>query len=118
MKRSKWTLLTAGVALTWIGTVSAPALAQTIDVVRAAQAAQVDKIQVDKIAQSNPPAAPRGTQSPMVKPPDAASGVNGQNGADSAPSATNPDNMPIKRPDKPTNDKMSRQPPASGANAK
>lgn len=114
MKRSKWTLLSAGVALTWIGTASVPASAQTIDVVRAAQAAQVDrtqvdKIQVDTIAQSSPPSAPPAAQSPMVKPPDAASGPT---------SATNPDNMPIKRPDKPTNDKMSRQPPASGANAK
>jgi hypothetical protein len=115
MKRSKWTRLTAGVALAWIGTGSAPAPAQTIDVVRAAQAARVDKIWVDQVAQSNPQPAPPAAQPPMVKPPEAASGPRGQN---SQTSPANPDNMPIKRPDKPTNDKMSRQPPASGANAK
>ncbi|WP_144143234.1 hypothetical protein [Paraburkholderia sp. BCC1884] len=46
---------------------------------------------------------------PMVKPPEAASGAGG---------SSNPDNMPIKRPRKPTNDKMMHTPPASGANAK
>ncbi|MFM0739750.1 hypothetical protein PQQ51_21120 [Paraburkholderia xenovorans] len=45
----------------------------------------------------------------MVKPPEAASGSTG---------SSNPDNMPIKRPDKPTNDRMMHAPPASGANAK
>jgi hypothetical protein len=45
----------------------------------------------------------------MVKPPQAtADGTNPHN----------PDNMPIKRPRKPTNDKMMRTPPASAANAK
>ncbi len=110
MKRSKWTMLTTGVALVWIGSSSAPALAQTVDVVRAAQAAQVDKI-----AEANPQPAQPAAQPPMANPPGAASGPSGQSGPTNS---TNPDNMPIKRPDKPTNDKMSRQPPASGANAK
>lgn len=116
MKRSKRILLTAGVALALGGIAGigdAPTLAQTVDIVRAAQAAQVDRPAMDhpvvKIAQSNPQPAPPAAQSPMVKPPDAAAGP---------ASATNPDNMPIQRPDKPTNDKMSRQPPASAANAK
>jgi hypothetical protein len=40
-----------------------------------------------------------------VKPPPAA--------ASGAASATNPDNMPVKNPDKPTNDKSSKaRPPA------
>jgi hypothetical protein len=43
----------------------------------------------------------------MVKPPDAASG-----------GSNNPDNMPVKKPRMPTNDKMMRNPPASAANAK
>jgi hypothetical protein len=43
----------------------------------------------------------------MVKPPAQASG-----GSD------NPDNMPVKKPRKPTNDKMMHDPPASAANAK
>jgi hypothetical protein len=45
----------------------------------------------------------------MIKPPEAASGSGG---------ASNPDNMPIKRPRQPPNDKMMHEPPASGANAK
>jgi hypothetical protein len=49
-------------------------------------------------------------QTPMVKPPPAA--------ASGAASATNPDNMPVKTPDKPTNEKIIRSPPASAANAK
>ncbi|CAB3799575.1 hypothetical protein [Pararobbsia alpina] len=45
----------------------------------------------------------------MVKPPQSpASGVD----------AHNPDNMPIKRPEQPTNDPMSRPPPASGPTPK
>ncbi|MCC8391259.1 hypothetical protein LJ656_01550 [Paraburkholderia sp. MMS20-SJTR3] len=55
------------------------------------------------------PSAPPDSHAPMAKPPEAASGAGG---------ASNPDNMPIKRPDKPTNDHMSHPPPASGANAK
>ena len=54
-------------------------------------------------------AAQQSAAASMVKPPEAASG---------ADSASNPDNMPIKRPRKPTNDKMMHEPPASGANAK
>jgi hypothetical protein len=42
----------------------------------------------------------------MVKPPSEASG------------GDNPDNMPVKKPRKPTNDKMMHYPPASAANAK
>jgi hypothetical protein len=45
----------------------------------------------------------------MAKPPEAASGSGG---------SSNPDNMPIKRPRQPTNDRMMHEPPASGANAK
>lgn len=41
----------------------------------------------------------------MVQPPQAP-----VSGAD----ARNPDNMPIKRPDKPTHDPIARRPPASG----
>jgi hypothetical protein len=46
----------------------------------------------------------------MVKPPPAA--------ASGAASATNPDNMPVKKPRKPPNDDMSVHPPASATNAK
>ncbi|MEX3809903.1 hypothetical protein AB3X96_06460 [Paraburkholderia sp. BR13439] len=53
--------------------------------------------------------APPDSHAPMAKPPEAASGAGG---------SSNPDNMPIKRPTKPTNDHMSHEPPASGANAK
>lgn len=53
--------------------------------------------------------APRDSGASMVKPPEAASGAGG---------SSNPDNMPIKRPSKPTNDRMMHPPPASGANAK
>ncbi|HEY2022396.1 hypothetical protein [Paraburkholderia sp.] len=55
------------------------------------------------------PGVPGDSHSPMVKPPEAASGSGG---------SSNPDNMPVKRPPKPTHDPMSREPPASGANAK
>lgn len=47
---------------------------------------------------------------PMVRPPPPAA-------PDSA-SATNPDNMPVKKPRKPTNDKMTHDPPASATNAR
>ena len=53
--------------------------------------------------------APQDSNAPMAKPPEAASGSGG---------SSNPDNMPIKRPRKPTNDRMMHEPPASGANAK
>lgn len=45
----------------------------------------------------------------LVKPPAGASG---------AASTTNPDNMPIKKPTRPTHDNMSRDVPASAAKAK
>ena len=54
--------------------------------------------------------APQTGGTPMVKPPPAA--------ASGAASATNPDNMPVKKPRKPPNDDMSVHPPASAANAK
>jgi len=41
----------------------------------------------------------------MVKPPEAAG-------------TANPDHMPVKRPPKPTHDKMTHKPPASAAEAK
>jgi hypothetical protein len=96
MKRSRWAVLLAGVTLaTGIGANGPMAFAQT------AKPAQ---------AQQKPaPAAPQNDSSSMVKPPEAASGSGGSN---------NPDNMPIKRPDQPTNDRMTHAPPASGANAK
>jgi hypothetical protein len=53
--------------------------------------------------------APPDHNAPMIKPPEAASGSGG---------ASNPDNMPIKRPRQSTNDRMTHEPPASGANAK
>jgi len=54
--------------------------------------------------------APQAGGTPMVKPPPAAT--------PDAASATNPDNMPVKKPGKPTNDKMSHGVPASATNAK
>jgi hypothetical protein len=63
---------------------------------------------VNAVAQTAP-SAPPDSHAPMAKPPDAASSAGG---------ASNPDNMPIKRPARPTNDRMSHEPPASGANAK
>ncbi|QQC64865.1 hypothetical protein [Paraburkholderia ginsengisoli] len=60
------------------------------------------------LAQTPKPASPD-NNAPMIKPPEAASGSGG---------ASNPDNMPIKRPRQPTNDRMTHEPPASGANAK
>jgi hypothetical protein len=47
---------------------------------------------------------------PMVKPPPAA--------ASGTATAANPDNMPMKKPRKPTNDKMMHDPPASATNAR
>jgi hypothetical protein len=57
-----------------------------------------------KAPTQNTPAADSGAS--MVKPPSEASG------------GENPDNMPVKKPRKPTNDKMMHYPPASAANAK
>ncbi|WP_245253697.1 hypothetical protein [Paraburkholderia sp. LEh10] len=53
---------------------------------------------------------PQAGGTPMVKPPPAA--------ASGAASATNPDNMPVKKPRKPTNDDMMHAPPASATNAR
>lgn len=58
-------------------------------------------------ARAQPPASPVGAS--MVQPPQSpASGV----------SAHNPDNMPIKRPQKPPRDPIARRPPASATHAK
>ncbi len=81
---------------------------------RAATAAAVASILVaagngSAFAQSpNSPAAPRQDSASMLKRPQATS--DGTN-------PDNPDNMPIMRPRKPTNEKMMRTPPASAANA-
>ncbi|MFM0671942.1 hypothetical protein [Paraburkholderia sediminicola] len=101
MERSRWAVLTAGVALAVAGTNGTVAFAQTAKPGQAQQAGQTTQ----KPAQ----AAPQNDNSSMVKPPEAASGSGG---------SSNPDNMPIKRPTKPTNDRMTHEPPASGANAK
>ncbi|ORC50207.1 hypothetical protein B2G74_14635 [Burkholderia sp. A27] len=58
---------------------------------------------------TQPKQAAQSDTASMVKPPESASGSGG---------SSNPDNMPIKRPRHPTNDKMMHEPPASGANAK
>jgi hypothetical protein len=57
--------------------------------------------QAQTVAQQSP--------SPMAKSPMMASG---------AASAANPDNMPVKKPSKPTDDQMIRAHPASEAKAK
>jgi hypothetical protein len=109
MERRRLAMLTAGIALAWLGTSGisgATAPAQTVDLAQAAPAARVDQIAQSGARPDDTQPAPSTATAPMVKPPNSASGSN------------NPDNMPIKRPDEPTNDKMSRQPPASGANAK
>ena len=54
--------------------------------------------------------APQAGGARMAKPPPAA--------ASGAASATNPDNMPVKKPRKPANDDMSHSPPASSTTAK
>jgi hypothetical protein len=79
----------------------APTLASTAVVIAAALASGAASAQ--KAPMQNAPDA----GASMVKPPDEASG-----------SSTNPDNMPVKKPRKPTNDKMMHYPPASAANAK
>jgi len=61
------------------------------------------------LAHAQSPSAPSNASASMVQPPQfPASGVN----------AHNPDNMPVKRPTKPTNDPIARRPPASAAHAK
>ena len=54
--------------------------------------------------------APQAPGAPIVKPPPAA--------ASGAERATNPDNMPVKKPRKQPNDDISHSPPASATNAK
>jgi hypothetical protein len=118
MERSKWTALTAGVALALAGTNGTMAFAQTVKPGPAQQAQQAGQGGVGgqtAQTQTRTPmrkpaqAAPQTNSSPMLRPPEAASGSSG---------SSNPDNMPIKRPTKPTNDRMTHEPPASGANAK
>ncbi|MEM5455878.1 hypothetical protein VSR69_13725 [Paraburkholderia phytofirmans] len=104
MERSRWAALTAGVALAVAGTSGTVTFAQTAKPGTAQQAGQTGQ------TTKNPAqAAPQNDNSSMVKPPESASGSGG---------SSNPDNMPIKRPTKPTNDRMTHEPPASGANAK
>ncbi|SIT37988.1 conserved exported hypothetical protein [Paraburkholderia ribeironis] len=91
MKRSRWSKLMGGIAFAVVSASGVVAFAQAA---QAAQAAQP---------------APQDSNASMIKPPEAASGSGG---------SSNPDNMPIKRPRKPTNDKMMHEPPASAANAK
>jgi hypothetical protein len=116
MKRSRWIKLTASMALVMAGATSAMAFAQVADFVRAVEAAQVNRMtpvaqtaQANQATQTAQNAPQNNAPSPMVKPPDSASGSGGSN---------NPDNMPVKRPTQPTNDRMMHAPPASGANAK
>lgn len=99
MERNRMAALTAGVALVMVGAVGTVAVAQTANPGPYTSPA------------TRPPeqAAPQTDGASMVKPPEAAPGSDG---------SSNPDNMPIKRPRKPTNDKMMHAPPASGANAK
>ncbi|WP_025599740.1 hypothetical protein [Burkholderia sp. WSM2230] len=100
MKRSTLAALTAAAALLALGAGETAAWAKT----DAAPPKQTTH--TTQAAQANQPGD---AASSMVKPPESASGATG---------SSNPDNMPIKRPRKPTNDKMMHEPPASGANAK
>jgi len=100
MKRSTFAALGAAAALLAAGATQAAAWAKT-DMAAPKHPAQA--------AQTAQTAQPADAASSMVKPPESASGATG---------SSNPDNMPIKRPRKPTNDKMMHEPPASGANAK
>jgi hypothetical protein len=100
MERSRWAALTAGAALAVAGASGTVALAQAARPAQTAPTAQ---------SAQSPQTAPQNDGAPMAKPPPAASGSG---------DSVNPDNMPIKRPRKPTNDKMMHEPPASGANAK
>lgn len=108
MERTRWAALIAGVALAIAGARAPVTFAQTA---KPGQAQQSGQQPAQKSAQAAAPDA----QSSMVRPPQTASGLNGSSGPSDS---SNPDNMPIKRPEKPTNDKMMHEPPASGANAK
>ncbi|WP_459716136.1 hypothetical protein [Paraburkholderia sp. 2C] len=83
-----------------------PAVASAVAsaVVLAVSALTSDAVFAQHTPAQNAPAADSGAS--MVKPPSEASG------------GENPDNMPVKKPRKPTNDKMMHYPPASAANAK
>ncbi|RAS37185.1 hypothetical protein [Paraburkholderia bryophila] len=109
------TLSAAGSMLTFAQT---PSHVQTAQTARTAQITQTSTGQsgqtaqtAPQLAQTNPPPQQDGRDgnAPMARPPAAASGAGG---------SSNPDNMPVKRPPKPTDERMMRQPPASGANAK
>jgi hypothetical protein len=91
MERRRMTALTASVALAMFGVEGTVAFAQTSRPV----------LKTETASQSS--------AAPMVKPPETAPGSGG---------SSNPDNMPIQRPGKPTHDKMMHEPPASAANAK
>ncbi|WP_027211094.1 hypothetical protein [Burkholderia sp. WSM2232] len=97
MKRSTLAALGATAALLTAGANETAAWAKT------------DMAATQHTTQAAQAAQPADAASSMVKPPESASGATG---------SSNPDNMPIKRPRKPTNDKMMHEPPASGANAK
>jgi len=108
MERNRWAALIAGVALAISGARGTVTFAQTA---KPGQGQQSGQQPAQKPAQAAAPDA----NSSMVRPPESASGLNGSSGSSGS---SNPDNMPIKRPEKPTNDKMMHEPPASGANAK
>jgi hypothetical protein len=111
MERNRWAALIAGVALAIAGARGTVTFAQTA---KPGQGQQSGQQPAQKPAQAAAPDA----NSSMVRPPQSASGLNGSSGPSGTSGSSNPDNMPIKRPEKPTNDKMMHEPPASGANAK
>ncbi|WCM22061.1 hypothetical protein NDK50_07760 [Paraburkholderia bryophila] len=117
-------LSAAGSMLTFAQTPSHLQTAQTVQTAQTARTAQITQTSTGQsgqtaqteqtapqLAQTNPPPqqGSRDGNAPMARPPAAASGTAG---------SSNPDNMPVKRPPKPTDERMMRQPPASGANAK
>ncbi|ASL42495.1 hypothetical protein bAD24_I03325 [Burkholderia sp. AD24] len=112
------TLSAAGSMLTFAQTPSHVQTEQTARTARitqtstgqSGQTAQIEQT-APQLAQTNPPPQQdsRDSNAPMARPPAAASSAGGP---------SNPDNMPVKRPPKPTDERMMRQPPASGANAK
>ncbi|MFM0504662.1 hypothetical protein [Paraburkholderia caffeinilytica] len=99
MERNRMAALTAGVALVMVGAVGTVAFAQTANPAPYRPTATPTPEQT----------APQNGGASIVKPPETAPGSGG---------SSNPDNMPIKRPSKPTHDRMMHAPPASGANAK
>jgi hypothetical protein len=111
MERNRWAALIAGIALAIADARGTVTFAQTA---KPGQGQQSGQQPAQKPAQAAAPDA----NSSMVRPPQSASGLNGSSGSSGPSGSINPDNMPIKRPEKPTNDKMMHEPPASGANAK